>query len=424
MRSIAIYLFLFTLCILGSACNDDEGGSGDCIMLDNDYSGLVSVNGSDADSLCHEVSEGFPLFIHWHFPPGVDSEHWKFAFEGTEGFNIAEGSADGRDEPDITLIARADSPKDATIKVYAYNECSESNRVTTEVSVRKQPPYAIGPQVSLPQPIASAVTFTYQGKGYILGGHRTPINGITNDHTWVFDPADNSFEELSVSFPDAESAAVVGDTAYILQDSGTLFQVYHIPSNIVVREINTGIQFTEPAVTGHQFSCFAVGDKVYFGPSLFLLREVLAYDVPTGAISVVNTLIHLVGQASITSFQYQDMIMFVADDGTAEGVNTTTGERISTLFPFIISGSDESFVTFFSADNRLYYVTTKGYYSLYPSTSGQPIEMFNGNDCKPTDWTGPNYGVSNFVIDDRVYFVGGQVTEGGAPSDFFQGIRF
>lgn len=424
MHSKSFFLLLFTLFIFGSACNnkDDDGGS-NCIILDEYYSDKILVNGSSTDSLCQEVSEGFEIVIDWPFELGAGGEKWKFTFEGTEGFDILQGSAEGRIEPTITLIARADSPANPTIKVFAYNDCSETNRATTKLKVHQKLPHAINPRSSLPQKIASAVTFTYQGKGYILGGLRTPINGIANDHTWVFDSADNSFEELPISFPEAEAAAVVGDTAYILQDSGRVFQVYHIPSNTVVREINTGILLSGQMVSGHKFSCFAVGDKVYFGPSLFVIPQLLVYDVTTGEINA-SIFQHLNGKATIAAFLFENNIFFLTDQGTAEYINLTTGIKSSFSFPYTASGSDEPFVNFFSANGKAYFATTKGYYRFDTSFYWTPIEMFNGNDCNPTDWRGPNYNVSNFVIEDRVYFVGGQETEGGPPSDYFQGVRF
>jgi len=408
------FAILFLSAIALSSCNLVKE---DCKKPRQDMNPTVFINMPANGVSCIEVSEGFEFFLDWPYITGDEGTDREFAFANTDGFDIKEGAAAGRDKPTISLIVRADSPAEAAVEVFAYNTCGESNRGVANIKVRKTPPYAFNPRFKLPQIITHAATFTYQGKGYIVGGARGGTAGT--DKTWVYDPTNNQLQQLpAIFYGGEESAAVVGDTAYITRNGGRNFQVYHIPSHTRVREMNQPNTYSDPE--HHIVYMFARGNKIYIGP-LAPLANIVSYDVTTGVFTNEKSF-NLGGVACRSAFYLDNRIYYFFKNGDAFVYNPVLNSVTPFNTPFSVS---ENVVTSFAVNGKAYVATKNYYYAFNPAdNSFAQMQMFNGSECFARGWAGRRWTVSNFVLGDRVYFVGGQETETSSGTTDFHGVKF
>ncbi|MEZ4956200.1 MAG: hypothetical protein R2825_21760 [Saprospiraceae bacterium] len=413
MKSILFYLSVF--CFLFFSCIK---GKDDCGKPRQDNNPEVFINMVGTGEFCPEVSEGFTLFLDWSYITGDDAGNRKFAFEGTEGFDVLTGSVSGSESSKITLVARKDSPAEATIEVYAYNDCGESNRGIAKVKVRKDPPYVFEPRLDLPTRITQAATFTYDGKGYVIGGLRGNLpNGYTN---WVYDPTDNSLEELSPSvIGSPQSAAVIGDTAYLVGNGGRYIQVYHIPTNAMVRFMDFPNMEQDPFY--HIVSAFAVGNKIYIGP-IAPFANIKSYNIVTGEFKNETAMTQMAGVPGKSAFYLDNRIYYFYDSGPGFVYNPTLNTLNTFTTPF---EGFNNVVTSYVVNGKAYVVASDGHYTFNPTDNTfTKIEIFNGNNCFALGWSGFDWYTSNFVIGDRVYYVGGQDDKMGGGKDYFFGARF
>ncbi|HRK81010.1 MAG TPA: hypothetical protein PLZ12_06175 [Saprospiraceae bacterium] len=412
---------LYSVCmtvVFISSCNL-FGDDNSCVPPDEDHDTTVIVEVPGAGNGCTEVSEGYEISLRWPSAAGNKGTGRKFQFTNTDGFIIKEGESGNRDTPDITLIATARSPAAALISVFAYNDCGQSNVGQASVKVRRTPPFKVNSNIQLPQALAHAATFTHNGKGYIIGGAAEGTTGLAP--AWVYTPAVNRLEQLPAVFSGSvESAAVVGDTVYVVGNGGREIQVGHIPSNTKVRTINHAIPHQD--VLHNTVWAFSHGSKVYFGP-VAPGAHIMSYDVATGDIATARSLTIAATQACRAAVFHNNSIHYFFAGGMAYTYNLEMSQPFS-YFSAPAAGSTNA-VTAFSVNNQAYLVTSDMYYAFNPSNrSFMRAEVFNGSDCFPTGWIGPTYSITNFVLNNRVYFFGGRSNPTGAGSTDFFGIQF
>ena len=391
----------------------------DCGLPNQSNHPEIFVNMVGNGEFCPEVSEGNILFLDWPYITGDDGGERTFNFVGTEGFDVIEGQINDNPNPSLKLVATRDSPIEAKVEVYAYNECGESNRGMANIKVRKTAPYVFLPRIDLPQRIALPATYTYEGKGYIVGGFRDNSSEIR--HSWEYDPVDNSLTEIDPVLAGAEQAvAVVGDSAYFSYNGGRLFQVYHIPSKTKVR------QFARPNPENdafyHQVFMFPIGNKIFIGP-LSLHNKIATYDITTGKFQdKIIFPAEMGGIAHHTAFYHDNRIYYFFSNDKAFVYNPSLNTLSEFNSPTI---GFEAVVTAFVVKGKPYLITSSKYYSFNPADlTFSLLDVFPGNSCFTRDWGGLQWITTSLVIDDRVYFVGGKNEKTGGPKTNFFGVQF
>ncbi|MCB9279584.1 MAG: hypothetical protein H6562_11750 [Lewinellaceae bacterium] len=418
-RSLAgLFLAGSFYCILaGSSCNIIPE---DCGMPSQNNNETVFINMPGNNESCPEVSEGFPLFLDWPYITGDDGGNVKFQFDFPAGFAVdGDGKWTELTRSSISLFPTAQAPATAMIEVFGYNECGESNRGKANVKVRKTPPYAFLPRISLPQNIVYAANFIYQGKGYIAGGLRGSTAGT--DQIWIYDPAANNLTDLpAAGLRTATAAAVLGDTAYFTADNGLLLEAYHIPTNTRVRTFKSphaGLgDYREMGVQLIPFN-----GKLYMGPVFSGNVQILSYNPGTGQWTYEKTFFDDPSNYCRASFTLDNRMYFFFKNGNFAEYNPVV-KQMNLYSGVPIS---ENYVTAFSVNGKGYAVTEKGHYELNPASHQLTfIPVFNGNSCFPVGWTGHKWSTSNFVLGSRVYFTGGNDSETSAGTKDFFGMQF
>ena len=176
--------------------------------------------------------------------------------------------------------------------------------------------------------------------------------------------------------------------------------------------------YTDPE--HHIVYMFARGNKIYIGP-LAPLANIVSYDVTTGVFTNEKSF-NLGGVACRSAFYLDNRIYYFFENGAAYAYNPVLNSVTPFNTPFSVS---ENVVTSFAVNGKAYVATKNYYYAFNPAdNSFAQMQMFNGSECFARGWAGRRGSVSNFVLGDRVYFVGGQESETSSGSTDFHGVKF